>query len=310
MEMMPSRLSIMRSKLTAFFVKKSEISAKTEINLKSLRALSLSFFFIFVTVVMLMPDEEPGEFVATSPPTEEESSVVSESPRGPVPGARSLWAAREPRPQFGAATESTQSQNTSMVLNSKSNNARVQIRAGIRLPLRIMDKFIVSQEPVPVLAELILDAVTDSGLRLPAGTRFYGEAGFQGAAERASIHFRQISLPTGEIRPISGIAVGKDGQTGVPGRVFSDGMRNTAGSVITTFVGGLAAGSVETDAMGQSRGGVENGLLTAIAATAKERAQAYGEKMKTEREWIEVEGGAECDALLSESFNLLPGETE
>lgn len=197
-----------------------------------------------------------------------------------------------------------------MVLNSKSNNARVQIRAGIRLPLRIMDKFIVSQEPVPVLAELILDAVTDSGLRLPAGTRFYGEAGFQGGAERASIHFRQISLPTGEIRPISGIAVGKDGQTGVPGRVISDGMRNTAGSVITTFVGGLAAGSVETDAMGQSRGGVENGLLTAIAATAKERTQAYGEKMKAEREWIEVEGGAECDALLSESFNLLPGETE
>jgi type IV secretory pathway VirB10-like protein len=175
------------------------------------------------------------------------------------------------------------------------------------MPLRILDKFIVSQESVPILAELIFDSVTDSGLKLPAGTRFYGEASFARGSDRATIQFRQISVPSGQIRGISGTALGKDGQPGVPGHVFSDGMKNTAGQVITSFVGGLAAGSIETDVFGRSKGGIENGLLSAVAATAKDRANNYGEKLKTEREWIEVLAGAECDALLNESINLQNG---
>ncbi len=77
--------------------------------------------------------------------------------------------------------------------------------------------------------------------------------------------------------------------------------------VITTFVGGLAAGSMETDVLGRSKGGIENGLLGAVAATAQGRAQAYGEKLKTEREWIELNSGIECDAVLNDSYKLQDG---
>ena len=73
---------------------------------------------------------------------------------------------------------------------------------------------------------------------------FYGEASFQKGSDRATIRFTQISLPSGQIRKVSALALSKDGQPGVPGRVFSDGMKNTAGQVLTTFVGGLAAGSM------------------------------------------------------------------
>jgi type IV secretory pathway VirB10-like protein len=154
---------------------------------------------------------------------------------------------------------------------------------------------------------LILNTETDSGLRLPAGTRFYGEASFGRGQDRAQVRFTQISLPNGEIKEVSGLALGKDGQSGIEGKVFSDGSKNTAGQIITTFVAGMAAGSVETDIFGGSKGGVQNGLLSAVAATAKDRAQSYGEKLKAEREWIEIAQGVECDAVLNQSLNLQNG---
>lgn len=307
-------LSNLRKNLAAVFFRKSGISTKTEVNFKALRTIAVGLVFIFIAVVMLMPNEQLVEFTEKIPPKaerppDEESPATASTGAGT---AQALWGPS--RPSFpgmsGGGGGSQVNHNTSMILGSKNGNAKTQLRAGVRFPLRVVDKFIVSTDPVPILAELLVDAMTDSGLRLPAGTSVYGEASFQKGADRATIQFRQVSLPDGQIRPVTGIAVSKDGHPGVSGRVYSDGLKNTAGSVLTTFVGGLAAGSVETDIMGRSRGGLENGLLTAVAATAKERAQSYGEKMKAEREWIEVPSGAECDLLLSESMNLQQGGAE
>lgn len=309
------RILKIKEDLTSLLVKKSDVSRKIEVNFKAIRNLGIGFFFIFIAVVMLMPDQQTIEFSEKidsrgekEMPTEDHPSNTS----GRSGTAQVLWGSSgTSRLDTSSGGHETQvNHNTSMVLGPKGGNAKVQIRAGVRLPLRIVDKFIVSVDPVPILAELLMDAVTDSGLRLAAGTRFYGEASFETGAERAKVQFRQISLLNGQIRPFAGIAVGKDGQPGIAGRVYSDGLKNTAGSLLTTFVGGLAEGSVETDFMGRSRGGLGNGLLTAVASTAKERAQAYGEKMKAEREWIEVSAGSECDALLNESVNLQPGMDE
>ncbi len=313
MQKVTRKISDLGKKLSAVFFRKSILSTKYEINFKTIRTLALTFFFIFVGIVMLMPDERSVEFSEKRVPpsqTKNSDSEASISPTERTGTANSLWDSPRPSIPSGAGGGTQINHNTSMILGAKSGNAKVQLRAGVRLPLRIMDKFIVSNEPVPILAELLLDATTDAGLRLPAGTRFYGEASFQKGRERATVQFRQVSLPDGQIRPAAGLAVGKDGQPGIAGRVYSDGLKNTAGSVLTTFVGGLAAGSVETDFMGRSRGGIENGLLTAVAATAKERTQSYGEKMKAEREWIEVTAGAECDVLLSDSMNLQQGFAE
>lgn len=301
----------LKKKLVGRFIKKSEISKKTELNLKSLRILGISFIFIFVGVVMIMPSEAPVEFtekIVKEPDHQEQGS--SDESTAPSKSVRSVWDSQRPPLPSGASGGAQVNYDTSMILGAKNGNAKTQLRAGVRLPLRIVDKFIVSQDPVPILAELLLNARTDSGLTLPAGTRFYGEASFQKGAERATIQFRQISLPDGQIHPFHGIAVGKDGQPGVPGRVYSDGLKNTAGSLLTTFLSGFAAGSVETDFMGRSRGGVGNGLLTAVAETSKEKAQAYGDKMKQEREWVEVSSNAECDVLLNDSMNLQQGVTD
>ncbi len=290
---------------------KSAFSEKQEVNFEHLKIVSFIMFLLFISIVLLLPDESTVEFTEALETHEKE--VVNESldkpdnPRNQLNTSETLWGSPKVNYQRNNSSSASTDYNKTTLLGFKNGNSKTQLRAGEKLPLRIVDKFIVSDSPVPILAELILNVTTDSGLSLPAGTRFYGEASFQRGANRARIQFTQVSLPNGEIKSISGFAIGKDGQPGLPGRVYSDGMRNTAGQVITTFVGGLASGSMETDILGRSKGGLQNGLLSAVAVASKERAQAYGEKMKAEREWIEVTHGFECDAILNESMNLQNG---
>lgn len=295
-------------KFKARFFRRTPGSSKGDINFRALKIAGLVCGIVFIAVVMLMPDDRIVEFSERI-----ESEPPKMQPR-PDAGANEetkasrLWAAPSERHSFESASEINH--NSSMVIGQKLGNARTQFRAGERWSLRVVDKFIVSQDPVPILAELVLPVETQSGALLPAGSRLYGEARFEKRSDRALVRFLQLSLPDGQIRPLAAMALGSDGQPGISGRVFSDGARNTAGQVITTFVGGLAAGSVETDALGRTKGGIENGLLTAVAATAKDRAQAYGERLKAEREWIEVSAGEECEALLNQPFGMQPAGDE
>jgi hypothetical protein len=310
------RLTNLRYKLaerfTDLFFTSPIGTEKRELRISRLKWVAVSGIVLFVVIVLFMPEESDLQFAHKSSAQASNQEEASSSKNSGAAGsesskstASSLWGS--PKNGYAGGSGSLVNQNTSMIVGPKGGNAKTQLRAGVRLPIRIIDKFVVSQDAVPVLAELILDSVTDSGLRLPAGTRLYGEASFQKGSERASIQFKQISLPSGQIRTLTGIAAGKDGQPGIQGHVFSDGMKNTAGQVLTTFVGGLAAGSMQTDIFGRSRGGIENGMLNAVSQTAQTRAQNYGEKLKTEREWIEVPSGQEADAILSESINLQEG---
>lgn len=306
--------SKLSTKVKSKFLKKSEISQKKEINHIGFKWVGLTALVLFIGYVLFMPNEVPQQF--SQKMKEPESSLESSSEtKGASTAATNsqntasgLWNTPSMRnSSYGAGGGFQINHNTPMVISSGLGNAKTQFRAGIKIPLKIVDKFIVSQESVPVLAESILDSMTEAGIRIPAGSKFYGEASFQRGTDRAQITFKQISLPSGEIKALSGIALGKDGQNGVQGKTFSDGMKNSAGQVITAFVGGLAAGSIQTDAFGRSKGGVENGLLTAVSETARSQAQKYGERLKQEREWIEVNENTECDILLRETFNPTQG---
>jgi len=294
------------------FVHKSSVSGKSEINFLGYKWVFLSGLTLFVAYVLLSPEEPKREFTQKlkDPQTDATDIAAGSAPQKSDGKVSGLWSSGGNLPHGGVGGGSGGSQvnyNTPMVLNSKFGNARTQFRAGTRIPLKIVDKFVVSQDAVPILAESILDSVTESGIRIPAGTRFYGEASFSRGSERCDVNFKQISLPSGEIKPISALGIGKDGQPGLGGHVRSDGMKNTAGQLITSFVGGFASGSMQTDPFGRSRGGVENGLLSAVADTTKAKAQDYGQKLQTQREWIEVEHGVELDALLKDTLNLNEG---
>ena len=56
------RMQTLRSKLLGVFVKKSDLAAKREVNTKSLKIMGASFVFVFISVVFLMPNDQPIEF--------------------------------------------------------------------------------------------------------------------------------------------------------------------------------------------------------------------------------------------------------
>ena len=291
------------------FIKDSEVSDKKEINWASTKLTGISIITLFIAIVLLMPSEQTIEFSEKIEADRKNREAVNNEDIQRENMASRVWNSYNGGDSYAGKGKSEINYNTSMVIGPKGGNAKTQIRAGHHLPLRILEKFVASDFSVPVLAELILPVETESGLKLAAGTKFYGEASYQKGQDRAQIRFTQISLVTGEIKSISGMALGKDGQPGITGRVYSDGAKNTAGQVLTTFVAGLAGGSVERDIFGGSKGGVQNGLLSAVAETAKDRAQAYGEKLKAEREWIEVSADSECDAVFDKSLSLQLGES-
>ena len=301
---MEVRKGILHSTLD-YFVARSPFGAKFEIRFQRVKLLLSLGFLVFVTLVLFLPSEQNAEFQVRESTFKKKDKVALEH-GAQATSAERLWAA--PSPSYSSV--GSRSQNTTMILNQKGGNAKNQLRPGLRIPLRILDRFSVGDSSVPVLAESLLKWTTESGLELATGTKLYGEASHEKDSDRASIRFTQISLPSGEIKKISGLALGKDGQPGVPGKFRSDAVKNTTGQMITTFVAGFASGSMQTDLIGGSRGGVQNGMLNAVATTAKERAQGFGEKLKNERQWVEVKESTECDITFSESLNLQMGGDE
>lgn len=293
--------------ISSFFVKKETgQTSKRDFNSKNIVILLFSFVAIFVTVALFMPTKQEiiyRETVRESPKTS--SSPNSEKKKNDQPSAR-LWG--PPSSMAGPAQASQNNYNTSMVVSPHGGNSKMALHAGTHLRVRIVDKFIVSQEASPVLGKIMEDATTESGLSIPKDSLLYGEASFHKASGRAVVQFKKISYPSGEIRTIQANIVSADGMAGLEGSIHSDGVKNSAGQIITTFVGGLAAGSMQRDLLGNSTGGITNGLLQAASDTAKDRAQKYGESLKESREWIEIAAGTECEAVIQQSFKMIESE--
>lgn len=291
--------------IKGIFVKKSDVGGKAELKFGNIKMMALTLLVLFFLIVLVMPNESDVGFSSKMDNSaKDKKSSPADSTHAQSDKASNLWG--KPKMPSGSGG-SAANYNQSMVIGPSNGNAKTQLRAGIRVPIRVLDKFVVSETAVPILAESISDVRTDSGLYLPAGTKFYGEASHQRDTDRALVRFSQISLPSGEIRQVRAMALGKDGQSGLIGDLKTDAVKNTAGQMVTSFISGFAAGSMQTDMLGGSKGGVQNGLLNAVATTAKERAQGYGEKLKRERQWVEVAQFAEGDVTFSEALNLGPG---
>ncbi len=290
-----------------FFVKKETAqTSKKDFNSKNIVVLLFSFVGLFVAVVLFMPTKQEiiyRETAKESPKTDGGSS--SGKKKTDQPSSR-LWGS--PSSVAGPAQASQNNYNTSMVVSRHGGNSKLELHAGTHLRVRIVEKFITSQEAAPVLGKIMEDATTESGLSIPKDSLLYGDASYQKASGRAVIQFKKISYPSGEVRTIQANVISPDGMAGLEGSIHSDGVKNSAGQIITTFVGGLAAGSMQRDLLGNSTGGITNGLLQAASDTAKDRAQKYGESLKESREWIEVASGTECEAVIQQSFKMIESE--
>jgi len=290
-----------------FIKKKTDLTTKQDLDFKNVSVVFFGVVGIFLTLGMLMPSDDNRVFRQTAKETapKADSTPKNETEQKSDNTASKVWGNGSSGLSNSQRGASQINYNTAMVIGSKNGNARTELHAGTKVRLQVIDKFIASAEGTPVIAKSVEDVTSESGNSIPQGSLFYGEATYQKSSGRATVQFKKVSYTNGAIRDIAASAIGGDGMAGLDGDVKSDAAKNSVGQVITTFVGGLAAGSVERDFMGNSKGGVSNGLLQAVSDTARDRAQKYGESMKDAREWIEVQAGTPCDAVIQQTFKMV-----
>jgi hypothetical protein len=199
---------------------------------------------------------------------------------------------------------SANDRNSTMILARPGVNSSNQLAAGMKFSVRLLDKVTISDQAVPVIAEVTHGVFNDSGGGIKEGSRLFGVAQFQNGAEHAQIQFQSISDPSGIVRPIQGVGIGSDGQTGVAGDVHSRSFKNTAGQFVSRFVGAYAEGTEQRDFLGNSRGGATNGLLSAVAATAQDRTNAYAQDLQKEHQWVEIPKSTEITVVLTQTFTF------
>ena len=295
-----------KSRVQSLVFKKSSVqTGKRDIDFRKILILIGIFLLTFVAIVLFLPNQESAKFreVTKSLP-DTNGSQAKEKPTDS--GSSKLWAS--PSSLRGGTERSGASQNTPMQVLPHNGNSKLELHAGLHLRVQIVDKFVASSEAVPFLGRVTENAMTESGLSIPEGSLLYGEASYQKSLGRAAIQFRKISYPSGEIRTISANVISSDGMPGVKGVVHSDALKNSAGQFISTFVGAVAAGSVQRDFMGNSQGGLQNGLLVGASEVAKDRSQKYAESLKETREWIEVGSGIECEAIIEQPYKMIESE--
>lgn len=135
------KLKEFKKGLKTSIIEENSFSKKFDLNFKTIKLLAVFGIVIFVTVVFLLPTDVPIEFAEKIERPEEKKSESgnSQSAAQNQDSAQALWAA----PRVTVPTGSGGSQinyNTSMIVGSKGGNAKIELRSGIRVALRLMDK--------------------------------------------------------------------------------------------------------------------------------------------------------------------------
>lgn len=301
-----------------FLMEAKPFTSKREINWGKVKFTSCLFVSLLIVVLLCSPsgEQEQREFyqkaekgvinnshTAESDPTQETIKQLQESQVSMRQVHSSLdHLYRAVAPSGLSNRGSTTDHNSSMILSRGGTDTKTQLSSGTRMTIKLTDQVTVENQSMPLVGIVSKDICNESGIAIPKGAKVLGDVSFDEGSERASIIWRSIILPDGRERPFSALGIGRDGQIGISGRVYSEGMRNAVGQTLTRFVGAYASGSMNTGAFGANQGGHVNGLRNAIAQTATDQANEIGENMQKERKWIELRRGLDTTAVLNQPF--------
>lgn len=298
------------------------LSSKKEVNWNFVKLVSIVGVGVAVVVLLLLPEPKPEvrEFhnkvddVAKAPEEKKEEpnpnqdtweqmkasqSSASSALRGVGSYSSYLGGGNS-----GGGSGSSKNHNSSMVLSRAGSDSRLSLPSGSMMSVRIISRITVSIDPMPVMGIVTSDVVHDSMLAIPSGSKLFGEATFDESTEKAQVAWKSIVMADNRRRDIQAIAVTSDGQAGIYGDVRSNALKNVAGNTITRFIGAYAEGSMTRSMLGVSTGGVENGLKQAISETAKDQAEQYGNDLKKEKKWVEIEANTEANAVVTAPFQF------
>lgn len=283
-----------------FFSEKVPFSEKRDVNWTAVKWTLLAAvggFVLFVLVLPSTPEPAPEEEVQATAPMKRE---IEQNQAEMLPSSKSLSNYYSSSGQ-GSNPPSRQGP---MIVTRGGLDYRTQLPPGSRIRVRLLQGAIVSTESMPIIAQVVEDLSSETGVAIERGSRLYGEASFDDSGDVAQVTWTSIQTPDGRERQIVAMGVSLSGHVGVQGRLHSKRAENIAGGTISRFIGAYAEGSVERGVLGFSKGGAKNGLKTAIAETAKDQADSYASDLKREKRWIELAAGDESLAVLKQPFSF------
>lgn len=309
------------NKISKFYLKEQKpFTQKRDINWRVLKISALSGIFIAVLILLLLPtsQSETTQFsekvdsygykiqtIAESNPTADAWAQMQQSQLNSGVAPRTidyLNGSVGNHPRVGSNSKPDRS--SSMIIGRGGVDSKTQLSPGTKIKVRLNDSVTLSNESVPVIATVVSDVEYENSIAISSGAKVIGEISFDESSERASVTFRSLQLPDGRERSISAIALGNDGQYGIEGKVNSMAIKNTIGQTLTRFIGAYADGSIQRGQLGASQGGHENGMKTAVAETAKDRAEAWAENLKKEKKWLEVKAGKEFILIINQPYQF------
>lgn len=319
--------SSLKDRLSGLFLKAPKpFTSKRDVNWSAIKKFGAVGVLTAVVSLLLMPQPEPEQSTFHE---KVDASGVSQAKAPESSATEDTWAQlQQARANVGAVPGSLdylyqmsgssagggsaggRDRNSAMVLTRGSLDAKTQLPPGNRFRVRLLEKTVVAGQAMPIIGIVVNDVVHEDTVAIPEGSKLLGEASFDDSTDRAHMSWRSIQFPDGRERQLSALGVSEDGQVGIEGRVYSEGVKNAIGQTITRFIGAYAEGSMSRGQLGATEGGHANGMKNAIAETAKDRAGAWAEGMKQERKWIELSAGTEALAVLNQPFAFRdPGAT-
>lgn len=309
------------NKISKCYLKEQKpFTQKRDINWKALKISALSGIFIAVLILLLMPTSQPEttqfsekvdsygykiQTVAESNPTADAWAQMQQSQLNSGVAPRTIdYLNGSAGSHTGLGSNSKPDRSSSMIIGRSGVDSKMQLSPGTKIKVRLNDSVTLSNESVPVIATVVSDVEYDNSIAIPSGAKVIGEISFDESSERASVTFRSLQMPDGRERSISAIALGNDGQYGIEGKVNSMAIKNTIGQTLTRFIGAYADGSIQRGQLGASQGGHETGMKTAVAETAKDRAEAWAEDLKKEKKWLEVKAGKEFILIINQPYQF------
>jgi hypothetical protein len=294
----------LRESFESFVWKPIEHSkGKRELNVQRLGSVALITIGFMILLILLLP-APPQQLAQFQERIDQRHQVTPAPLSGIEKTAQQAFGPSYDRPRGGGGSSSGADRNTTMIIARPGLNASTQLPAGTKFTVRLIEKFIVGSQSVPVIGIITNAISTESTMAIPEGAKLFGEATFDHTSKRARVEFKQITMPSGLIREFQAIAIGLDGQAGVSGEYHSRRLANAAGQLISTFIGGYTQGAMTRDIQGRSLGGIENGALNAVSETTKVQAEGYAEQLKNADEWVEVSAGETANALITQPFTF------
>lgn len=279
-------------------------SGKRDVNWIAIRNVFLAIGLIVLVAILLIPSSQEEIPFKVGDDNNTEAEVLP-SYREPLDISSSIRGYRAAMGHSASGgTSPSRSRNGSMIIAREGLDPSSQLPPGSRVRVRLLERVVVSSQSMPVIGIVTEDCTLDGTLAIPKGSSVFGEVVFDSDLRRGVLTWRSIQIGGTRVRQFDALSTALDGQAGIEGRIHSDALKNSVGQTMTRFIGAYAEGSMERSSFFGNPGGKENGLKNAVAETAKDQAERMADRMKKEREWLELKPETEFLALLTQPFRF------